>query len=218
MPTNCSRPIVRLLTHGTGVRRHWNQPAPLPEIAELFRIDVLAEVFGIEQFPQHVRFVFTKPDHMFEAFPLELDQEFDLPEPAQTPAQAALMWSRLLFAIIFEGDLHLATQIDFLSTRPGSFRLDWELYGNRGADCWAHDSPEDFFTFYGLHFANNEIARIEDPTTIVIIMDIVQWIMREYPEHSLKMWPYFLDLTRLVRFCSWLQGDRALPCPCGGFN
>jgi len=198
-----SGPVVRLLTRrkGMGVNRPRPFIDPLIEVAEVFRIDVIAQAFEHEDPPFRVRYIFNKSSEWERDYPLELP---DLNIPQFSPVA---FWADKLFKMIYEGDFRPLYDIDFLNgANPGDFRVTWEEFGNRGAPCWGEDSAEDFFSPIGLLQANGSLGVLdqEDRDTCIAI---VRWIIDHHPIWSLLWVPYFRDVVSLRFIQLWLLDE-----------
>lgn len=83
MPANCT-PKIRVLTRRSPMARSLidlTQPRePLLEIADVFRVDIIADAFEMPDFEGHVRFVFNQGENWAPPTPvLDYDSDDDIP-------------------------------------------------------------------------------------------------------------------------------------------
>lgn len=208
-----ARPVVRLLTRRTGIRRAFSDltNAPLLEIAEVFRVDVVGQLFeGREPVLRVIyRITQTPPQELQQEYPLELD---DLPEPVlvrQPQVHPAERWARSLYRAIFCGNQEdwIALHASFRAGADAPLQQALALYGRLESRAWAQRSPAEFFTLWNLSNYNANLQRYSDEINLTeernLMIETIERLLNTDPEEVLALGPKIDDFVTVMNVLAW---------------
>lgn len=209
MPGARHRPVVRLLTRRTGVQRRREplQPLPLLEVAEVFRIDVVGQLFEGRQPVLQVTYHFSQdpaPElQLREQYPLELPDIVD----------DTRRYARLIFQSVFEGDFEA---MEFLrlswSDEHSPIHDVWRIFGQPHGRPW-RDMPPDCF-FHSFHLLGLNQSMIELPEEeIEMLVLTVQHLVDEHPEEVIALGPFITDIVQVMLVFAWSNQPGNRPHP-----
>lgn len=205
-------PVVRLLRRRNGVRRH--QPfreEPVLEVAEVFRLDVVGQLFEGQQPVLRVKFVITQDEpSMEESYPLELPA-LEVPDPELPPAA----WARRIFQAVFEGDQEamIYLQDQYRLGPQGDLQRALQRWAHLDSRAWVQNSPQRWFVFWALLLANASFVGV-DREEVTLHTETVRHLVDQYPEQVLRLGPYITDFCQVLLVFAWCL-DQTTPHPLG---
>jgi len=221
MPAAATRPVVRLLTRRAGVRRPLaditNDRAIL-EVAEVFRVDVVSQLFEGREPVLRVRYLITQTPQpeLQEEYPLELEEaQTTTVAPQPHPAER---WARALYRAIFEGraDDWIDLDAGYRAGPEGDLQQTLAQYGCLESTAWDRMSPEQFFTFWTMNCYNAGLQRYSDEENLVeernLLIQTVEQLLKTDPQEVLALGPLIDDFVQVMLVLAWtLNKESAHP-------
>lgn len=202
------RTTVRLLTRRQGVGARRTGFAPLLEVAEVFRLDVVS-AFEAWDLPHRVRFHFIQPEDQgfLVDYPLELP-ELALQLPAPRLAEISVRLARHAFDALFEPNpvlADLAARDFFFDWRSLDYRTYLEpiqqacrLAGIENPVWPRYISHDDFDEWR--HEINHLI-----PEEVNLLKDQLLQVQQDWPVHALMTVPLMHGIEHLGPYMAQLM-------------
>ena len=195
MPAN-PQPKIRVLTRRTGLANTFRdlfQPMdPLLEIADVFRVDVIAEAFEMPDFEGHVRFIFNQGEDWRPPTPqLDYSDDDDIPLRRSDLINFDKVFADAWWMVLFAQQLPEHHLEDLVS--DNQWTVWWTFYGHP-------EGYQSLFTRAGileLRERHRSLPLVEQHL-ILDAFDI--FAVREDYKTLLRMVPFADDLVSTTRF------------------